>query len=1816
MLATRLLAFLRPARALRCCSSGFNLYGSACCGGLYGFTEPNPGAIVNGGMQALGFATGTGSGGPLNCASVTIVCFLTDTENGGDPITAPWQVYDSGQFVRGVWESQFTSGTNTASGYYNGSLAFSVSPPHNSASARQNWLRIGAGGDRSWLPEAFSDGFIAADVSVHTAAYNKIAGFYAGRSQTSTAGPLDLGWYMPASGINGAGGGVATSPFTVGIGMAGWAMRPLSAWYTGPEVNVTNAASVTKDFAAVGGDIDPAITAFCSGANSPCLINTLYGQAWITSGATYANVRPAGNDLIFSGAARPTVTLASLSGHPTLHFSGAQQGCTAGTPLGGVRGTYPINLAVVGRRTGNTSAQQYLFTSDAPLNLGFSASANTTLFSFGANVTPAAADGNWHSLDLMGVGSTGGTANVDGVSTAASFTTSPAFPTYYCVGGHSGNFLTGDIAEIVMTYNGTFGVTRNFTAPIFANQSAYWGAFPTGTVVDTVTFRNVGAGTTPGSAIPKHVELNLPPGAVPLGSIAVPSVSGTPINYQYDCAAEPSVTAFAGSITAGTMTGAATPLIVGSSVTGLGVTPGTIISAIVTAASNTYTVTPSQTLGSTSLTATFGGCNVWPDGSLKNAAVSMFLPTLASAATEQVVWNAATGSYSSGGLGVTPATVAAASDYRVYAQNVNTIWVNNALMPTGIAQVGCAPTAGSIPSPGGCVIRIQAGSVGTHYGFNLGNNCNTNPIAALSCITGSDNTVTVASSAGTPTIVTCSTTPCPAGAVRGALVLDTTTPGNIPNNTTIISTSIGGGGNTLTLSTHATIINGDTIAFLYPVNGCTNAGFYFTLNATTGLPTSVTVPAYGTGSACALVGSGAEKFFFNDYLSLYGANQPPSCAAAGGSAKFTGSYSSGTLTASAVTGALSKGQIVTDSVGARALVTAGSGSSWTVNAALTNGSMTARVPVCVYANGNGSATSGMYGLRLWGPLIDASSGAADPGYERVWGYVEYWVNNSALVSVRAIAGIDNSVYLPSGTSTQVQWPSETMDLDFTNGTTPGGAGEIRGAAQGAGMWTHLTTEAPTVFYSADPALSGPVGISGMADWLGPTSGTFSLATSEAWNSVQVSRAGSDISYWHGNHAHMPLDNSITVSPTVLTTATGSYYGLAENLGYYRPYDATFVDDNSSTAWNNGGDHFFLSPDGAALAYVYYAWLNGASDGGMSWLQQLRVSAMEIPGQAAGLHEDVTGHTLNLDYAWSNKPAAFTDPVELYSHVLCNNGFDPQTTMCNNINQSGQKITQTPCCGAANDASHWPVGNPPAIASIEGERWEIDLVNLEAANVEQTEYDDYRRAEAFNGRTWYGLVSDVVGENRVMGWSMAGVQSAIQFLPAAEPDAQYQAHILANWYDFRAAWYKWIGTSVIGILFPSPTTPAGATGTKSYDWSSLGIGNQPVDLIEFAPNTNLSYTLFEMGYESMSMDQGTMYLNHAVPSLDTVAGYFVDNMIVQMAAANPCAYNMVSYSSVGGVINPTGPNQTQPFSSWDMTNPATSGQGNISLADSLTLETYAGSTQVTEVAGPSGAGGAPTPDGLVETQLGANITTTSASAAGTSITVPGGTLSNVFPDAIVNDVTKGTGPFFVQAASGTTITLMSATPTNGVNIGDHLYISRRRAFPDWPPGCCDIYPSGTIVRFTAADGNEFVNSQTAPHAFPVQTSPAGGVLEGVGYVWCRSSTGAFAGTINPLGTNCASPAPITFSANQAFNATWVVNDTCPPVTQGTWNTFGDYQSPTSRLAELWASVRGRLATAGSTTARTTAQTNLTPSFTTLQATFGGGNNPRWNLDNHF
>jgi hypothetical protein len=1739
--------------------SGFNVYASACCGGLYGMMEPNPNSIPAGAMYAVGFANGIGSGGPVNCDAATHIGFWMDVEASSDPPgPCPAAIYDTDQFSRGVWEGQYKSGSNTDTGLWNGSVVWGPITPSEPASARQTWMRIGSGGDRSWLAAAFSDGWITTDVGSHAAATTKLRNFYAGRSASTCQGPLDFGWYMPTSGLGETGGGVSAPIFTIGIGMGGWSPRPLSAWYTGPVINVTNNASQTKTFSGVGCNIDPAITAFCSGGNSPCLVNTLFNQAWITAGTTHGNVRQTAEDLSTTGSQRPSLTLASLNGHPTIHFSGAQQLCTTATPLGNYHQTYPIDLATVARRTGNVSAVQYAFTSDVSLNLGFYALANTAMYQVSSTQTKAAADNQWHSL--IGHSSSGaGSLYVDNVSSSFSAGTSLFGPTYYCLGGHGGNYLTGDIAEAVMNYTGLFNGATTYAGQTYTNDIAYWQFMGSGAVVNTEHLLNKSASATPGGVpFPANVYSSTKPGVVPSGNIAVPSINGSAIPYEaYDCASP------------------------------------------------------------------------WGDGSQRGCAYALFVPQLAGNATEQVTWTSTPGSYITTSS-TTPANVTALGDYKLQARGVNTTWVNTPVVGT---QVGFATSAGAVTSG---TVRIAAPAGGV-YGVTCAD-------SAQTCITPSTNSYVTSGAPGSGTTLTFTTNVAKAiynagntspllthtsANYRNLIIYDTTTPSAIPkwagtgyivNGTLFVSSTIsgalqtgmaltssalgfaptyiqgpsggnwsltqsqglvgssgtpvafaaytsafgsGGTGNTVNLSNPAPSIgSGDTIVFAYPVQGCgvRPPAYTFTLDGNNNI---ASVNIYDGGAGCLAVGSGNQTFDPNILLNAYAGIKPPMTTTETGSATFTGTVSGTSLTTSGVTGPIAINQLVRDSTGAVAVITAGSGSSWTLSATLTSGPMTSSCPVQMYADG-----PVMTGYRISGPFLDDVSGLPDPWHRARVDY-EYWHQGGATDSLRAIAKVDDAIYTPN-----VNQPGFTYDFDARNGTAL-----IRGNSAGAGIYSRITMNVSGAWYTGDPLLSGPVGGSGKPDWLGVTPNAFSETFSAGINSVIVSLTTADKVFWHANHAHMPLDNAFTaVTPAVIPNS-GTYGYPTTWQGYYEPYGVNFIDRGGT--WEDGGEHFFLAPDGAHLPFWYFA-SDAAGDGGASWLQQTRVAAISLDGVQQGPRWDLTGHDINVDPAWATPPAAFTDPPYLFSNRRT--GYDNRS-----FGAAG------PCCSAGTGAvdmgqlDHYPIGLPLAIYSVEGDRYLLDEIDDQAQNAMNAQFDDFGRTAKLGSTQFYALYYGESAPNRrANGWSGMGITTADIFLPPGEADQLYWHHVVQQNNLEQLSIQSFVGTIGRGCNGSTSCTSQNQTGTKQYDTSAIGVDVSASDWTSYGGLVDIAFPTFMEAYVGEAVTEQQMWYNSGGvtdSNLNTLYANFVGGALVGAAAANTCVYDLLSYtkpwgSSVDG----------KPFTNWDGTNISTGDNGNVSsyTAGPIALDVVSGST----IAAAS-----------TKRQPGSYVLnlTAASTPSGSTINISGST-SGAFKNAIVADVTTpGAIPYgtYINGTPGASTLPISAS-ISGITAGDTIAVS---TLLDYPTNSGFIFPSGTLVRFTNLDNiDDVVPNPAGIGPFPPSASPA--VDDHTQYVWCLDPSGAAKGTLNPPGTNCASPSPITFTATGTYQNTFIVNASCPPVTAGTWNNpapGADYQNPQERIAQYYAISNG--ANALNSTSNTLAAISHTfPSVSPLNTTF--------------
>ena len=320
-------------------------------GGTFGKGDKNPSSTVNGSMFSVAwFVTN----------ATTNLSVSVDYE--GNEVHG---LYDSGQFQHSVEEVQYTNSTNLINELWNNSAVGTPTTPTITINTSAGFINLGSGGDYTQGNDDFELGFISPDSVSHTAAYTAVTNAWTAATPSACAGPIDLTWYVdnfeaPFQHYN---------PNIIGMAKIAYSLRPLSAWYTGPIVNVTNAAAQTKTFAAIGCNIDPAMQAFCTGGNAPCSINTLYSQAYNFGNAaspngTIGNIRPSiGFDLTQTGAARPTVDYTNtLGGQPTIAGNGSQYMCTSVVVVAqAIQTSVAQNYDVIYKRTGSFTSQQGWF---------------------------------------------------------------------------------------------------------------------------------------------------------------------------------------------------------------------------------------------------------------------------------------------------------------------------------------------------------------------------------------------------------------------------------------------------------------------------------------------------------------------------------------------------------------------------------------------------------------------------------------------------------------------------------------------------------------------------------------------------------------------------------------------------------------------------------------------------------------------------------------------------------------------------------------------------------------------------------------------------------------------------------------------------------------------------------------------------------------------------------------------------------------------------------------------------------------------------------------------------------------------------------------------------------------------------------------------------------------------------------------------------------------------------------------------------------------------------------------------------------------
>ena len=453
-------------------------------------------------------------------------------------------------------------------------------------------------------------------------------------------------------------------------------------------------------------------------------------------------------------------------------------------------------------------------------------------------------------------------------------------------------------------------------------------------------------------------------------------------------------------------------------------------------------------------------------------------------------------------VSITPATIAAASDFKVALSNANGSYTEAGPQGPSVwygAYPGFYITGGSVT---GGYVRNQPTTAAAPQGL-LGNSCTS---GGANCGTPANYqaSVSVTTSAGSPVLTFSPSIPVianyPFPFKRHITIIDVTNPTSIPDNTTISSFT----GTTVTMSANAAanITSADTLAFGYTIHSRTSNAAYTVNTNGSGIITGVNIIKAGAGFSAS--GSGAMTADIDTILNAYGTTQPPACASMPGAAAFTESFSGSTMTVSGVTGIISIGQMVDDGTNL-AIITAGSGTTWTIQGTLAAGPIAAQATpaLCVYTSG-----PTMYGLHVQGAYRDNVTGAKD-SWQRFRGTIEAWTGPTGLYAIKPTIITDNSIYKNlSG------FPNIVYDADFLNGSA-----EIVGCAQGGSnnKWCAIQQQVNGSWTTLDPCEACVTGASGRPVWLPPTTGTYSTANSQALAQVVVAPASADLAFIHASH---------------------------------------------------------------------------------------------------------------------------------------------------------------------------------------------------------------------------------------------------------------------------------------------------------------------------------------------------------------------------------------------------------------------------------------------------------------------------------------------------------------------------------------------------------------------------------------------------------------------------------------------------------------------------------------------------------------------------
>lgn len=990
--------------------------------------------------------------------------------------------------------------------------------------------------------------------------------------------------------------------------------------------------------------------------------------------------------------------------------------------------------------------------------------------------------------------------------------------------------------------------------------------------------------------------------------------------------------------------------------------------------------------------------------------------------------------------------------------------------------------------------------------------------------------------------------------------------------------------------------NGDTGT----IAGCTSAPT-FSLTSSGGTPNIVTAATViSGGSGCPTVGSGTFTFNVNNILAGAGSSVPlcTDRTANGQVCQYSGSN---------VKNGFKVWGYFLDSAHP----------TWAQNTAYASGEI-------INANGNsykaaGNCTSavsgiGPVGLSTWStypninPIADGScSWTPQIEYETATALIEEWkTSGGGVYGFNISVLIDNDVYV-AGTTLQ----AETFNIDLYDGAV-----DIRGSANdpsytavtqyGDGGGTCLCDDQSLPFWDIG----------------------HSTAQSTTLNQVIVSPSTADKTYYHANHALAPIRAITTTTNLILTRNNLSHLQVLA-FDFTKSVPFCMCDVDSVSGIGSGGSHAWDGP----ITDAYGAWWeveDTVSDGGWSWLGNIRNGAVNTDVLFGGPREPLTMHAVNWipTAAWT-PPANYTDPVRPNAEFFCAGGsFD---------------MSCGPNSGYTTDTQHFPSNSTGIAYILEGRRYMLELMLREAEAEDMQNGTQYNRTAVFGGRTYYTEANS--NSVRINSWYQQMIGWPAVF-DAQESDGIYYGKQANDGFAMEHNFYSFVGNGTSGW----GSTPF----SKCSDWTASGYEMFPHSLSGatcgsvVASGDPVGSSWFMSGYQTFMLENNAMWLNGGNADLNALTNLYIGTAMIGIAQNCPFVATPYTIPWLTNVYNQTAvvgwdattltavdnmPSMfplysnllawtsgnstftaavfTQANESWNSTPAAALSGTTLTLNDSsgiLGSQVYDFTTPANVPVDTYVTAGAPGTSLTVNQAVSvpAPVTTTvtvAPTSGGTTLQVAsvagivaantpfsyGSVVKDItnpsaFPAAqpatpmenpTVNTVTGGTTLNFLYSQGA--ITFATCPGIHCPAVGDTLQFSDMLTFSgrmDYPNTSLDR-PSTTGTPI--ANGSEIcltnmsMAGEFAPAVnvgtYPPTTSAGGTLVEGQCFTWTQVGASGTAGTLTTLASATPPNTVVVPSSTGQGAFGFRANASCPAASLGTlYDLTSDYHNDGYRLAE--------------------------------------------------